>query len=75
MKGDNLMTLGNIIGTGFGIMKLLAIVLLLAGGILGYGGKQISRLIFNDISDKNVLIIKLIGLILAACGAVIFFKI
>jgi len=60
-------------GAGFELIRLLAILLLVVGGILGYGGKKIVRLFFNDNSERTILIIKFVGLILAACGAVIIF--
>lgn len=56
------------------IFSPLSVVLLLLGAVLGYGGKSILGIFYKNPSDKAVLLIKLIGMLMAIAGVLIIFK-
>lgn len=55
------------------IFTPLSAALLIIGGILGYGGKPLLRLIYKKPTETAVLIVKSIGLLLVLAGMVIIF--
>lgn len=57
-------------------MKALAFVLLAAGAVLGYGARLIlDKLYKKEYGEKEIGILKSVGLITALAGAVIIFTI
>lgn len=56
------------------LLTPLSIILMVIGGILGYGGKFIAGLIFRKPSDKLVLFIKSIGVVIVLAGMILIFR-
>lgn len=52
----------------------LSLVLLVAGGILGYGARFILKILFKKTSGSAILAVKVIGLAIAAAGMILIFK-
>lgn len=51
----------------------ISIIFLIFGGILGYGGNLLLRLVFTNPSDKVILTVKFIGLLMVLAGAILIF--
>lgn len=65
----------NNLGLHTELLTPLSVVLLIVGGILGYGGKYIINLFYKKPSENAVLIVKFIGVALALAGMITIFKI
>jgi len=63
----------NNIGLHFELINPLSAVLLIIGGILGYGGKHILRLFNKEVSDIHVIALKTLGLALVTAGVLLIF--
>jgi hypothetical protein len=61
------------LGLHFEIFTPFTAVLLITGAVLGYGGKFILGILYEKPSEKAVLIVKVIGLVLALTGIIIIF--
>lgn len=56
------------------LLTPLSIILMVIGGILGYGGKFIAGLIYEKPSDKFILFIKVIGVAIVLAGMILIFR-
>jgi hypothetical protein len=64
----------NNIGFHTEIFTPLSIILLVVGGVLGYGGKFVLAILNIKPTEKAVIIIKLIGLVMVISGIIIILK-
>jgi hypothetical protein len=58
---------------GFGAYKMnyahpLSVILIFIGAVSVYGSAKILKLLKKEVSDKNILIVKFIGLLVACIG-------
>lgn len=61
------------IGLHTEIFTPLSIILLGLGAVLGYGGGKVVSLFNKNPSEKTVLIVRFIGVLLVAAGMIVIF--
>lgn len=55
------------------LLTPLSVILLVIGGILGYGSKPIAGLIYKKPSGKSILAVKLMGVAIVITGMILIF--
>lgn len=63
----------NNIGFHTEVLTPVSIILLVIGGIIGYGGRSIAGLIYKKPSGKSILLIKVIRVVLVLAGMISIF--
>lgn len=63
----------NNLGLHLELISPLSAVLLIVGGVLGYGSKYILKLLKMDTSEMTVVSLKTVGLVLVIVGVLLIF--